>query len=245
MENNIINKISSIIITETLKDDNMLSLLELIELMDNLKKEIEIKCQEFIKKSNNKLSNNIAFFDYKIKEVNIFKDIEILLTNELTTKRFKVSKENCQIDSDISNKEVFQKAIEVELKKLVENLSEYQFLDKLSIKCKDKEVNINIDKQFIEIYMPKSPNWITMGKAFSLKYDINKKVFNYDSDLIKLEENIKGQEKLLFSKLYFKKNLLPNELQLKYEYYRNYKLEEKNSSILKRIIKKLTNIVKK
>ena len=126
MENSIINKISSIIISEKLKTEDKISLLDYIELMDYINNQISNKIKAFIKKTNSKLSNSLAFFDYEIKNLEIDKDIIISINHELTSKKigegfdavvysaingnaFKIYKEDdIQIDDDIQTKKYNQ-----------------------------------------------------------------------------------------------------------------------------------------
>ena len=113
------------------------------------------------------------------------------------------------------------------------------------IKFKKDDLNINLNSDTIELFMHKSPNWITMGKAFSLKYMIKEKKFKYELDSINLEKSIKNQEKLLLSKITFNINLLPSEIQILNNNFSNEKIVKKKPNFLENIIKKLLFIVKK
>ena len=245
MENSIINKISTIIITEKAKNENLMALSEFIELMNNINDELALKCKNFIKKANTKLSNNLNFFNYEIKSIDISKVITIMINHELKTKEIKISKNPFEIHGDLKNSDLFLKIIADELDELIAFYNDFNYLNSIMIKCKYEDINIVINQHFVEIFMHKSPNWITMGKAFSLKYDIIKKSFNYELDLIDLEKNIKDQEKLLFSKIFFEKNLLPNELQVKNEYFINHKLELTQKNFFSKLMSKIKLIIKK
>ena len=103
---------------------------------------------------------------------------------------------------------------------------------------------VKVDSKSIELFMHKSPNWITMGKAFSLKYDIQNRKFNYELDSVNLEKSIKNQEKLLFSKIVFNKKLLPNEFMIISENIKSNEVEEKKQGFFKKLCNKILNIFK-
>ena len=244
MDSNIINKISSIIVTEEQKSELKISLLDIIVLINNIYKEISEFKKNIIKKINMKLSNNLAFFNYEIKEIEVLDTINIYINHELKTKKIVLSKTDFEVQNEFKNQENFKEIIIPYLKDLLSFLSNYDYLEKLKVKTKDRDVNINIGPQFVEVFMYKSPNWITMGKAFSLKYDFNLKKFKYENDFINLEKSIKNQEKFLFSKICIKKEELPNDFQLKHEYYKNNDYEEKESKWHK-FKEKISRIFKK
>lgn len=245
MENSIINKISSIIISEEKKDDTKISLLDYIDLMNYINNKIINYKKDFIKKANNKLSNNLAFFDFEIKSVDLTDNIVITINHELKIKEIIISTKTFTIESDLKNKEIFIDLIGEDLNKLVSTLKEYDYLNKISIKFKENDLNAVLNSKEIELFMHKSPNWITMGKAFSLKYYIQEKKFKYELDPISLEKSIKNQEKLLFSKLLFDKKCLPDEMQLIIDNYKNVENEKCKLGIFSRIINKIRSIVKK
>jgi len=245
MENSIINKISSIIMSEYASSEENMSLLSYIEFMNKVNLEINKLIKNTLKKLNNKLSNNIAFFNYEIKNIEMSKNLVLIINRELTTIKVEISLSDYKVKSDLKNKEVFEEIVKKDLSELMISLKKYDYLDRISIKTKDKEINIVINPKNVEIFMHKSPNWITMGKAFSLIYDFVKEKFIYNIDSIGLETNIKNQEKLLFSKLYFQKNLLPLELQEKMLEYSNIKEEKNKTNIFARIFNKLRNMMKK
>ncbi len=245
MENSIINKISSIIMSEPKKKENQISLIEYIELMDYINNQISKQTKEFMKSVNNKLSNNLAFFDYEIKSIKLTNKIVINVIREFVSKEIIISPKTLKVTSDLKNKEIFNELVKNDLKKLLEFLEQYSYLNDISIKLKQEDLNVIIDSKLIELYMHKSPNWITMGKAFSLKYQIEEKKFKYDLDSINLEKSIKNQEKLLFSKIYFNINLLPSEMQILNSSFKDKKVEKKNTNLIMNIINKLLYVVKK
>ena len=198
-----------------------------------------------MRKMNNKLSNNIAFFDYTITSIEFNQDLTIYINHEFKTKKIIVSFKDCSINTDIKNKSIFTKLIGEELVNLIDNLRQYNYLNKIAIKTKSNDININIDYKFLEIFMHKSPNWITMGKAFSLVYNFKENKYLYNIDSIGLETSIKNQEKLLFSKLSFAKNLLPVELQDKMiEYSTKIEKPVKTNALL-RLIDNIRKLFKK
>ena len=245
MENNIINKISSIIMKEDNNPENKISILKYIELMNYINNQISNKIKSFIKKTNNKLSNNLAFFDYEIKNIEFRENIIININRELKIKSVIISPKKLEVISDFKNKDVFLSIIKDDLKELISYIKQYSYLNDISIKFKDNDLNVIINSNIIELFMNKSPNWITMGKAFSLKYDLQTKKFNYEYDPIGLEKSIKNQEKLLFSKIFFDKSLLPNELLLVNDSYKNSNIVEKKENFLKKLLKRFNNIFKK
>ena len=245
MENNITNKVYSIIMTEVKKEDDEISLLKYIELIDYLNNQIASETRKFIKSINHKLSNNLAFFDYEIKSVKLTNVIIINISHELKSKEIIVSPKTLKVTSDLKNKEVFNEIINNDLKKLLNFLEQYSYLNNISTKFKSNDLNVILNSKVIELFMYKSPNWITMGKAFSLKYLIEEKKFKYEVDSVNLETNIKNQEKLLFSKIYFKLNLLPTEMQTLKIDYKKDDAKKKNNNLIRTIIDKLLRVVKK
>ena len=245
MENSILNKISAIIITEEKTSENMISLLQYIELINNINDEINSKFKEIIKKMNNKLSNNLNFFNYEIKEIKINDKITLIVNHELKVKTFDFNKKTLKVIEDFKNSNIFIELIIEDLKKILDIYNDYNYLENISIKSKYKEISISINSNSIEVFMHKSPNWITMGKAFSLKYDLTLRKFYYALDPIGLENNIKNQEKLLFSKVFIEKTLLSNELLIKNEYFLNRTLETKKENLFKKWLSKIINIMKK
>ena len=245
MENSILTKISSIIMSEPKKGENQISLIEYIDLMDYINNQISKATKEFMKSVNNKLSNNLAFFDYEIKNIKFTNKIIINVTREFVSKEIIISPRTLKVTSDLKNKEIFSELIKNDLNKLLEFLEQYSYLNDVSFKLKHEELNVVVDSKEIELYMHKSPNWITMGKAFSLKYLIEEKKFKYELDLINLEKSIKNQEKLLLSKIFFNISLLPSEMQILNSSYKKHKVPKKNTNLIMKIINKLLYVVKK
>lgn len=245
MENSILNKISSIIMSEPKSENGKISLSRYVELMDYIYNQIATKTREFIKSVNHKLSNNVAFFNYEIKSVKLTNKIVININHELKKEEITVSPKTLKVTSNFKNKEIFDEIINKDLKKLLDFLEEYSYLNDIMIKFKKDDLNINLNSDTIELFMHKSPNWITMGKAFSLKYMIKEKKFKYELDSINLEKSIKNQEKLLLSKITFNINLLPSEIQILNNNFSNEKIAKKKPNFLENIIKKLLFIVKK
>ncbi len=245
MENSIINKIKEIISEKENDNENIVSLTEIINLFNNINIDKNNRIKEITKKINNKLSNSFNFFNYEVKEIDVSDNIVLIVNYELSTKKIEISKTDFEVLSDIKNKNAFQKNVAEPLKSMMEYMDKFKDYDNIQIKTKYKDINININSKEIEINMYKSPNWITMGKAFSLYYQVNNKSFNYQLDHINLKETINSKENELFSHIYIKKNLLSNDLQNRYEYYYNHKLEANNSNSIKKFLKKLSKLFKK
>ena len=245
MENSIINKITLIIMSKEAINEENVTLFSYIEVMNKINAEIKKIIKNSIKKMNNKLSNNIAFFDYEIKSISLSDDLKMTLGHDFATKTVSFSLKDLSIKTDIKNKQIFADLVQKELVELLKELKNYSYLDRISIKAKQEDINMVINPNKVEIFMHKSPNWITMGKAFSLVYDFIKDKYVYEVDSIGLENNIKSQEKLLFSKISFKKSLLPNELQAKFEETNKLKEDKPKKNIIKVIINKLLKLLRK
>ena len=245
MENSIINKITSILISKENITEERVSLLSYVEAMNKINAEIKKIIKNSIKKMNNKLSNNIAFFDHEIKNISLADEIKVNVNHDFKTKTISFSSKDLKVKNDFKNKDIFENLIKGDLKELVDELKKYSYLDKISIKTKENDINVIINPDKVEIFMHKSPNWITMGKAFSLVYDFIKEKYVYEVDSIGLEDNIKSQEKLLFSKISFDNKLLPVELKAKFEELNKPKEEKTKENIITIILNKIRNLMKK
>lgn len=243
MENGILSDIMSFL-NKNNKEDKMMSLYEIVEFVNYLKSDYEKNNQHLIKRMNKHLSKNLNFFNYEIKKINISDNIELVINHELKVIKVLISKEG-DILTDIKNKEIFKNLIIDEIKILIGSLNQFRSALGLNIKTKVKDLNIVINNSCIEIFMFKSKNWITMGKAFSLKYDYFKSEYVYDIDAINLKRNLHGREDELFSNILINKNSLPNEFQLRFEAYFNEKLESEKSNVLNSFVNKIRKLMKK
>lgn len=238
MESNIIKEINSILNNEK-NEDNVISLFEIIEFINDLKKEYEKSIRVVIKKMNRKLGKTLTFFNYEVKKINLSDKIEITINHELETKMFFISKTGkCDMSIDL------QKVLLDEFNVIIKAYNEFLNLINIKIKTKIENLDVYINNYAIEVSALKSKNWITMGKAFNLKYDIFKNDFNYEIDNINLKKFLNEKENDLFKKIYIKINLLPNDFQLKYEVYLNKKMENKNNLFFL-LKKRLQNLMKK
>ena len=238
MESNIIKEINSIFNNEK-NEDNVISLFEIIEFINDLKKEYEKSIRVVIKKMNRKLGKTLTFFNYEVKKINLSDKIEITINHELETKMFFISKTGkCDMSIDL------QKVLLDEFNVIIKAYNEFLNLINIKIKTKIENLDVYINNYAIEVSALKSKNWITMGKAFNLKYDIFKNDFNYEIDNINLKKFLNEKENDLFKKIYIKINLLPNDFQLKYEVYLNKKMENKNNLFFL-LKKRLQNLMKK
>lgn len=246
MENNhLINKVNSIIMAS--KSESDFSLFDFISLIEKIKKEKNLLYKNTIKKMNNKLGNNISLFDYTITAISINENINLTLECNVIRERIEIDKENLKVLTKFKNKETLENLINSELTDLLEKLKEYDYLNKIKIKTKFEDLNINIEPKFVELFAYKSPNWITMGKSFSLKYIFDNQKYLYEIDHINIKEALNNQEKLLFSKINIDFNLLSNELKTKYYEYQQNKTEKeaKKDNIFTKFFAKIRNLLKK
>ena len=246
MENNhLINKINSIIMANTYEND--FSLIDFITLIDNIRKEINNIAKEKTKNINSKLGNNISLFDYTATSLTIDDNINLILECSVIREKITIDKETLKITNKFKNKELLENLINPELVDLLEQISQFDYLNKIKIKSKFEDLNINIEPKFIELFAYKSPNWITMGKSFSLKYMFDSKKFIYETDHINIKECLKNQERLLFSKIKLDFTLLSSELKNKYFEYQQKQQEKtaKKSNIFVRIWARLKKLMKK
>lgn len=247
MENNhLINKINSIIMAGEETSETQLSLVEFITLIEKIEQEIIKLCKETIKKINKKMSSNFAFFDHVATTLKVNGNIDLTLECNVIREKVTIDRESLKITSKIKNKEVLESLINEELTELIEEVNKYNYLEKLKIKTTFNDLNVNITPEFVEVFAYKSPNWITMGKSFSLRYLFASKKYEYETDRINLKEVLHQQEKLLYSKIKVDLNLLSNELKEKYEYYKNNHEEiEHKENFITKIINKIRNLMKK
>lgn len=246
MENNhLINKINSIIIANEINGD--FSLLDFITLIKNIKQEINDIYKDTLKRINAKLGNNLSLFDYTATSLNITENINLTLECNVIREKIIINKETLKIISKFKNKELLENIINIELTNLLDKIKTFEYLKKTKIKTKMEELNINIESLFIEIFAYKSPNWITMGKSFSLKYLFENEKFLYEIDHINIKEALNNQEKLLFSKIKIDFNLLSPELKDKYIEYQQKKSQKsiKKDNLFTKIWLKIRKLLKK
>lgn len=246
MENNhLINKINSIIIANEINGD--FSLLDFITLIKNIKQEINDIYKDTLKRINAKLGNNLSLFDYTATSLNITENINLTLECNVIREKIIINKETLKIISKFKNKELLENIINIELTNLLDKIKTFEYLKKTKIKTKTEELNINIESLFIEVFAYKSPNWITMGKSFSLKYLFENEKFLYEIDHINIKEVLNNQEKLLFSKIKIDFNLLSPELKDKYIEYQQKKPQKsiKKDNLFTKILLKIRKLLKK
>lgn len=248
MENtNLINKINEIIISNADSKDKTISLNEYILLVENIQKEIELIYKETIKKINKKLHSNIVFFEQVITNLVIKDNIEITFECNVIRETLIFDKKTLKIINPKKEKTSLEKFIRDDLQTMLSKIEQHEYLEKIKIKEKLEDINVIINRNTIELFVYKSPNWITMGKSFVLLYDFKTKNFKYEVDSINIKNILKDQEKLLFSKINIDLRLLPLEMQQKYDYYKKLQSEKinKKESIIMRFTNKIKNIFQK
>lgn len=220
MENSLIKKIEELLLSDKEYNQDEIDLNSFIEVVNHIKNEANCKYREILKKCNSILSNNFAFFNYEIKKIALDDKITLTVNKELKCFNVIINKETFLLETEMRNGDLFGTILKAKLQELVNYYEIFSCLNKLNLKFKYDALNVVIDKIGIEIFMYKSPNWITMGKAFSLKYLFEDAKMVYLIDAIDLEKKLKGQEKLLLSKIRFNSGLLPRPLKEKQLYYK-------------------------
>ena len=215
MENNqLINRINNLIMTEDRFEENDISLDKFITFVNWINNQKRKKLKEILKKTNNKLGKNFAFFDYRATAISYQDNIELTLEYNVVKEKVIISKD-FKINSKIKNADLLLNLLLDEFKELIATFDNYN-LGKLKIKFSYDDLNILINKEQIEVSAYKSPHWITMGSAFVLVYNFMTAKFEYKVDHIDLETSLKNQELLLFKKISFKDDLLDSNIKKLY-----------------------------
>ena len=103
MENNqLINRINNLIMTEDHFEENDISLDKFITFVNWINNQKRKKLKEILKKINNKLGKNFAFFDYRATAISYQDNIELTLEYNVVKEKVIISKD-FKINSKVSS----------------------------------------------------------------------------------------------------------------------------------------------
>ena len=103
MENNqLINRINNLIMTEDHFEENDISLDKFITFVNWINNQKRKKLKEILKKINNKLGKNFVFFDYRATAISYQDSIELTLEYNVIKEKVIISKD-FKINSKIKN----------------------------------------------------------------------------------------------------------------------------------------------